>query len=67
MIIDDYAFYIKELRKRMLVSQVELANILGVSFASVNRWENGLHEPTIKAKRKLRELFVKYGMMEERE
>lgn len=67
MIIDDYAFYIKELRKRMLVSQVELAKILGVSFASVNRWENGLHEPTIKAKRKLRELFVKYGMMEERE
>lgn len=67
MIIDDYAFYIKELRKRMLVSQVELANILGVSFASVNRWENGLHEPTIKAKRKLRELFIKYGMMEERE
>lgn len=67
MIIDDYAFYIKELRKRMLVSQVELAKILGVSFASVNRWENGLHEPTIKAKRKLRELFIKYGMMEERE
>lgn len=66
MIIDDYPFFIKELRKRMLVSQEELADVLGVSFASVNRWENGLHEPTIKVKRKLRELFVQYGMMEEK-
>lgn len=66
MIIDDYAFFIKELRKRMLVSQEELAEVLGVSFASVNIWENGLHEPTIKVKRKLRELFVKYEMMEEK-
>lgn len=64
MIVDDYAFYIKELRKRMLVSQTEFAEMLGVSFASVNRWENGLHEPTIKIKRKLRELFIQYGMME---
>ena len=66
MIIDDYAFFIKELRKRMLAFQEELAEVLGVSFASVNRWENGLHEPTIKVKRKLRELFVKYEMMEEK-
>ncbi len=64
MIVDDYAFFIKELRKRMLVSQTEFAEMLGVSFASVNRWENGLHEPTIKIKRKLRELFIQYGMME---
>lgn len=66
MIIDDYAFFIKELRKRMLVSQSELAEILDVSFASVNRWENGQHEPTIRVKRKLRDLFIKYGMMEEK-
>lgn len=66
MFIDNYAFYIKELRKRMLVSQSELAEILKVSFATVNRWENGQHEPTIKIKRKLRELFVQYGMMEDK-
>ena len=65
MIVDNYSYYIKELRKRMLVSQTELAKILGVSFASVNRWEIGHFEPTIKVKRKLRELFIKYGMMEE--
>lgn len=48
----------------MLISQTELAEMLGVSFASVNRWENGKHEPTIKAKRKLRVLFRKNGIEE---
>ncbi len=52
-----YSDAIKELRKRMLVSQTELAKKLGVSYATVNRWENGLHEPTYAAKRKLRKLF----------
>ena len=57
-----YAEGIKLLRKRMLISQEELAEKLGVSFASVNRWENGKYEPTIKAKRKLAPLFEKYGI-----
>ncbi len=43
----------------MLVSQSELAEILGVSFATVNRWEQGLHQPTFAAKRKLKKLFDK--------
>ena len=46
-----YSEAIKKLRKKMLVTQSELANILGVSFASVNRWENEEHEPTMKIKR----------------
>lgn len=58
----DYKSAIKLLRNRMLVSQVELAKILGVSFATVNRWENGLHEPTYSAKRKLKKLFEKNGI-----
>ena len=40
----------------MLLSQTELADLLGVSFASINRWENGHNEPTIKIKRKIKEL-----------
>lgn len=55
----EYKDAIKLLRERMLVSQVELAKILSVSFATVNRWENGLHEPTYVAKRKLKKLFDK--------
>ena len=47
---------IKDLRNKMLLSQTELANLLGVSFASINRWENGHNEPTIRIKRKIKEL-----------
>ena len=32
---------IKKIRSYMNISQEELAEILGVTFASVNRWENG--------------------------
>ena len=57
-----YSVAIKTLRKRMLVTQSDLANILGVSFASVNRWENDEHEPTMKIKRKLALLFKEHNI-----
>lgn len=44
---------IKKLRTKLVLSQQEFAELLGVSFTSVNRWENGKHEPTIKIKRKI--------------
>lgn len=56
----NWAKNIKKLRDRMLVTQTELSTILGVSYVSINRWENGVHDPTMKAKRKLMELFKKY-------
>ena len=62
MIVDNYPAAIKELRIKMMLSQKEMAQLLGVSFASINRWENGIHEPTIKVKRKLRSLFNEYGI-----
>lgn len=37
---------IKEIRLRLHLSQAELAAKLGVSFATVNRWENGRCEPS---------------------
>ena len=61
----DYAVAIKQLRTKMLLSQEEFAELLGVSFGSVNRWEKGHHEPTIKVKRKLKELFIEYKIVEE--
>ena len=60
--VDDYAKMIKKLRDKMTLSQVAFAEVLGVSFASVNRWENGIHEPTIKVKRKLKALFREYDI-----
>ena len=53
---------IKSLREKMTLSQTEFAKVLGVSFASVNRWETGKHEPTIKIKRKLKALFREYDV-----
>lgn len=57
-----YSVKIKLLRDKMFVSQKELADILAVSFVSVNRWETGKFNPTIKAKRKLNDLFIKYNL-----
>ena len=55
----DWAKLLKDLRNKLLLSQVEMADLLNVSFASINRWENGHHEPTIKVKRQIKELCKK--------
>ena len=57
-----YAKAVKTLRKKMLLTQTEMAEMLGVAFISINRWEKGHCEPTMKAKRKLAPLFDKYGI-----
>lgn len=44
----------------MVLSQEEFAEKLGVSFATVNRWENGHHDPTYKARREILRLCAKY-------
>ena len=49
----------------MFLTQEEFASYLGVSFSSVNRWERGHYEPTMKVKRKLNKLFNEYGVVEE--
>lgn len=56
---------IKKLREKMLLTQTEFAEKLGVSFASVNRWEAAKHEPTMKIKRTLMKLMRKYNVMED--
>ncbi|MFA6796795.1 MAG: helix-turn-helix transcriptional regulator [Bacilli bacterium] len=55
----NYSLGIKELRNTLIITQEELAKILGVSFASVNRWENKKSIPTTKVRRKLNALCLK--------
>ncbi len=56
----DYKVMIKKVRNIMLLTQSEFAKELGVSIASVARWETGENEPTMTVKRKLAPLFKKY-------
>lgn len=61
----DYKVMIKRLRNKMFLTQSEFAKELGVSIASVARWETGENEPTMKVKKKLNDLFIKYKLVEE--
>lgn len=49
----NYQKSVKKIRETLILTQAELAEILGVSFASINRWENGATSPTTTAKRKI--------------
>ncbi|MBP8726655.1 MAG: helix-turn-helix domain-containing protein [Desulfobacter sp.] len=42
---------VKAVRTALNLSQEELAHALGVSFATVNRWENGKTNPSKLAQR----------------
>ncbi|MDE5721912.1 MAG: helix-turn-helix domain-containing protein [Clostridia bacterium] len=53
-----FAEQVKYVRATLLVSQKELAKMLGVSFPTINRWETGKLEPTFLNRKKF-ELFCK--------
>lgn len=59
----DYPARIKALRARLGLTQTALADRLGVSFVSVNRWENGQTRPTALAWRRILELEGPPGRM----
>ncbi len=59
----NYSKAILELRSKLNISQLDLANLLGVSFQSVNRWENGHFEPTKIVKVRLLKLFEENSIM----
>ena len=58
----NYSSYIKKIRENLLITQQELADMIGVTFATVNRWENGHFEPSTKKKRALRDICIKNGI-----
>ena len=49
---------IREIRQKCFLSQEAFAKELGVSFATVNRWESGKTKPTYKTM-KLIDIFCK--------
>lgn len=56
----DYSELLKKIRESLLLSQVQLAKLLGVSFPTVNRIENEHNEPSLKTKRAIRDLWKKH-------
>jgi transcriptional regulator with XRE-family HTH domain len=42
---EQFADLLKKVRDQLGISQEDLARELGVSFATVNRWENGKTKP----------------------
>ena len=52
-IIPDYPSMVKEVRRQLAISQEDLARELGVSYATVNRWENGQAKPSKLARAQL--------------
>lgn len=58
----DYSKKIKEYRERKFLTQEALAELLGVNYVTVSRWETGAFEPNMAMKRKLVGLFQEAGM-----
>ncbi|MDZ8104931.1 MAG: helix-turn-helix transcriptional regulator [Nostoc sp. DedQUE12a] len=57
----ELAELIRETRMRLELSQVKFAEKLGVSFHSVNRWENGRTRPLPLAMKQIETLLYSLG------
>jgi putative transcriptional regulator len=55
------ALLVRETRKCLGLTQVQFAQVLGVSFQSVNRWENGRTKPLPIVFKHIEEILRKMG------
>lgn len=61
----DFAEKVKYVRTTLKLSQEDLAHELGVSFATINRWENGNYNPSRLARKAFEEYCEKKNIKEE--
>jgi DNA-binding transcriptional regulator YiaG len=57
----ELADLVRETRQRLELSQAKFATKLGVSFQSVNRWENGRTKPLAIALKQIEHLLHQMG------
>lgn len=50
---------IKDIRRKCLLNQTEFADAIGVSFSTVNRWENEKAIPNYQALKKIKDFCEK--------
>jgi transcriptional regulator with XRE-family HTH domain len=53
---------LKAVRQRCLLSQQDFANAVGVSFSTVNRWENGKTSPNYRDLKKISDYCKDQGI-----
>ena len=53
---------IREIRRRLLLTQIEFAEALGMSLSAVQTWEEKGNMPSLKAQKKILELCKKNGI-----
>jgi transcriptional regulator with XRE-family HTH domain len=58
----NYVGLLKELRRRRGLTQEEVAHKLGVTFATVDAWENGRRRPMPFLARRLVEIAARAGV-----
>lgn len=52
---------VRELRRRLGLTQEKMAARLGVTFPTINRWENGRAKPSPLALKQIEDLLVGLG------
>lgn len=57
-----FAEKIKSARLQMFLSQEKFAKELGVSFATINRWERGLCEPSYDGQKAFHDFCLKNNL-----
>jgi transcriptional regulator with XRE-family HTH domain len=58
---DNMAQLVRDLRQRLGLTQEKFAAKLGVTFPTINRWENGRAKPSPLALQKIEELLRSMG------
>ena len=53
---------LKTIRRTLSLTQEQLAHKLGVSFVTVNEWENGKRKPSPLARRQIEQLVKDVGI-----
>src|SRR5262245_34895274 len=61
---EDYSVRVRSVRGCIELTQAQLAKRIGVSFATVNRWENGQSKPTRLAWQQILDLEAEFAAAE---